>query len=334
MPSRSRRLVVAAVVIFAALSAPTGAQAHLRAGVVAVDYRVSISLPRPSSRAAFSTQVYESDRALHLAVRTGHTVVVFGYLGEPFLRLNNAGLAVNKGSPTSAASGLLKNAQRVSSADTAWLLKPGRNSVVWHDARVQGLAPGVSHGHWSVPLLVDGRHIQLNGEIWRLRSPSLWPWPILVALFVVGSALLALPRRAEAARIGSIVLGVLAGATSIATALAFALDTYASPGTRIAGADEVVFAAVGFGVLAWGPRQAHVAAAAGLGLLSLAIGLSKVEVFLHARLLAALPDTAARVVVAVAIGAGTAAVVLGGVFYLAAASETNSSRASARFRNG
>jgi hypothetical protein len=59
----------------------------------------------------------------------------------------------------------------------------------------------------------------------------------------------------------------------------------------IAVADEFVFAAVGFGVLAWGPRNADVPAAIGLGLLGLATGLSEGGVFLHGGVLSALLRT-------------------------------------------
>jgi hypothetical protein len=104
----------------------------------------------------------------------------------------------------------------------------------------------------------------------------------------------------------------LAGVAAIVTAVGFALDDYASPGTWIASLDELVFVAVGFGVLAWGPRSAQAPAAIGLGLLCAAVGISKGAVFLHPIVLSSLPGTAARLFVALAVGAGFAATVLGG----------------------
>ena len=63
---------------------------------------------------------------------------------------------------------------------------------------------------------------------------------------------------------------------------------------------------------AWGPRIEHVPAGIGLGLLGLAIGLSKGQVFLG--VLSALPPTAARLASAIAIGAGVAGPLVGSLF--------------------
>ena len=60
-----------------------------------------------SPNAVLAVSVYQSDLGLHLSVRRGHSVLVLGYLGEQFLRIDPAGVAVNAASPTAAASGLL-----------------------------------------------------------------------------------------------------------------------------------------------------------------------------------------------------------------------------------
>ncbi|HET8605889.1 MAG TPA: hypothetical protein VFL66_02560 [Gaiellaceae bacterium] len=59
----------------------------------------------PLRSAAFSVRVLPSDRALALSVRPGHSVVVLGYLGEPFLRVDRRGVAVNAASPTAVLPG-------------------------------------------------------------------------------------------------------------------------------------------------------------------------------------------------------------------------------------
>ena len=86
-----------------ALAAPAGADAHLRSGVVAVDYRASVVSPDPAVKA----RVYQSDRALSVAAEAGHTVVILGYLGEPFVRIGAGRVAVNAASLTAAGLGLL-----------------------------------------------------------------------------------------------------------------------------------------------------------------------------------------------------------------------------------
>ena len=167
------RAVVLALVAFVAFAAPTAASGHIRTGVVAVDYRARVFPVRSPLRAAAEVHVYESDQALGLAVRRGHTVVVLGYLGEPFLRIDAAGVAVNASSPTAAAAGLLRT---IHPAAPGWHLTSRRRMAVWHDARVRGLPPGLERREWAIPLVVDGRRVRLEGEIWRIHSPSPWPW--------------------------------------------------------------------------------------------------------------------------------------------------------------
>lgn len=291
------------------LLAPAVAGAHLRSGTVAVDYRATIATRR---NPAFAARVYQSDRALWLSVAAGHTIVVRGYLGEPFVRLDDAGLAVNAASPTSFAAGLLPKGALVVGKKLAWRLQPGRRSVVWHDTRVQGLPPGVVRGRWSVPIVVDGLPTRLRGELVRVPPPAIWPWAVTVLLPAAALVVL-IARRRRSLETAAVVFALSAGLAAAVTALCFALDTYASPGTWIAGLDELVFAAIGMSVLAWGPAPARVPAAVGLGALSAAVGISKGAVFQHPVVLSVVPGTPARLLVAVAIGAGAAAMVAGGM---------------------
>src|SRR5947209_1492045 len=92
--------------VVTALLLPPAATAHLRSGTLAVDYRARVTRPRVSPDAAFTVSIYTSDRALRLSARTGHTVTVLGYLGEPFIRLDDRGVAINDASPTAAGAHL------------------------------------------------------------------------------------------------------------------------------------------------------------------------------------------------------------------------------------
>ena len=299
--------------LVAMLVVPSTAAAHLRSGTVAVDYGASVSSPRRSPQAVLVAGIYQSDLALHLSVRRGHTVMVLGYLGEQFLRIDAGGVAVNAASPTAAASGLLHTGERTTGrAD--WLHR-GRNSVVWHDARVRQLPPGAHRGEWSVPILVDGRRESITGEVWRVPPPALWRWLLIVGALTalgVGLALRATPVQLQTL---CVAFGLCSAASAIVAATGFALSTYASPGTWIAGVDELLFAVAGVGVLAWGPRAARVATGAGLGLLGLAVGLSRGAIFLHGSVLSALPGTASRVAVSLAVATGAAAAVAGALHY-------------------
>jgi hypothetical protein len=97
--------------------------------------------------------------------------------------------------------------------------------------------------------------------------------------------------------------------------LALAFDAYASPGTWIEAVDSIVFLTVGLGVMFRGPENLQMGGAVGVGLVSLAVGLLNGAVFLHPIVLAVLPGTVVRLGVAVAVGGGLGAGVLGCLHY-------------------
>ena len=297
-----------ATVALACLATPVTAGAHLRAGTVAVDYQASVRHP---DAPVYTPQIFQSDRALGITVKPGHSVVLLGYLGEPVFRLDDAGLWLNLTSPTAAADRLVPKTQRTAVPGPRWRLRRGRHSLVWQDARVQGLPAGVARGAWSVPLIVDGHRARLQGQLHRFPSPLLWPWLALLAGILAAVALPMRTGRADRARAEAIGLALLCAVASTVLAVVFALDPYASPGTWIESADGIVFIAVGVGVILQGPRHWHAGAAIGLGLLGVGMGLSKGAVFFHPIALAILPATVVRYAGITTIGAGTSAAALG-----------------------
>jgi hypothetical protein len=303
-------LVAGAAVACLACAGP--ASAHLRSGTVAVDYRASVS--HPVTR-AYAAQIYQSDHGLSLALRPGHVVMVLGYLGEPVIRLDGAGLSVNAASPTARAMHLVARAQAVDAPAPRWRLQRGRHSVVWHDARVQGLPVGLAEGVWRVPLVVDGRNAVMSGELHRYADPPLWLWLAALACWLAAAALPLVGHRRDVVRPLAIALALIAAGAATVVALAFALDAYASPGTWIVGVDVIIFLAVGVGVMRRGPRHLHVAAAIWVGLVSVALGLLDGAVVLHPIVLAVLPGTVMRLLVVTAIGAGASAAVLGSTLF-------------------
>jgi len=295
--TRTARLFVLAVA--GGLVVPSTAAAHLRSGTTAVDYRARVTSP-PSP--AFAARVYQSDRALHVLVQPGHTLVVLGYLGEPFLRIDAAGVTVAPASPTAASTHAVSHASA--------------RSATWHDARVQSLPPGTNRARWSVAIVVDGRRSAITGVVWRVPRPPWWLWlaaAIAVAAAAVGGGLRAGPERLQT---WSVALGAVAAACAVVAAAGFSLSAYASPGTWIESADEAIFALAGAAVLAWGPRAARAAAGGGLGLLALAVGLSKGAIFLHTVVLSVLPGSVCRALVLIAVAAGSAAAAAGALHYV------------------
>jgi hypothetical protein len=320
-------LVLVAVAAVAILANPAAADAHLRTGTVAVDYRATVLTPDTS---AYAARIYQSDRGLSLTLKPGHVVVVLGYLGEPMFRLDASGLWVNAASPTAVVAGLLTKGQRSDASTPRWRLERGRDSAVWHDTRLKGLPPGLDHGAWSVPLIVDGRRRLLEGYLTRFPAPSLLLWLGGLASLLGAGASPLLLRQRELVRAGAIGCAFTAAAASVLIALVFALDTYASAGTWIEGLDEIAFLAVGLGVLLRGPENLHVGAAIGTGLVAMAVGLSKGAIFIHPIVLAILPGTVTRLLAVAAIGAGLAAAVLGCAFYAETTAPLSDSQTPAR----
>lgn len=312
MSRRRAGNLLAAAVALAWLGTPAGADAHLRSGTVAVDYQASIS---SAGSVAYRAQIFASDRALDLTLRAGHTVILLGYVGEPVFRLAAAGLWVNAASPTARVVRLTDRSRDSAAAGPIWTLRRGQHSVIWHDARTQGLAAGVRQGTWSIPLVVDGRRVTLQGWLRRFPAPQWWPWALTLAVLLLAGVLPALLGHRElidAMTVGAAAVGACAAITNV---LAFSLDAYASPGTWIEAMNTIAGIAVGVAVLVAGPRRWRAAAAAGIGVLGLAVGLLEGAVFLHPIVLSVLTSGTARILDAVAIGAGLDAAALGAWSY-------------------
>ena len=309
--SRFRALLLMAVVV--ALAAPGPANAHLRTGTTAVDYTATVS--SPGSTGAFSVGLYASDLAVHLATHGLHTVVVIGYVGEPFLRIDRRGVAVNTTSPTAAASGLLRNPSPPSMREGRWRFTSGARSAVWHDARVSAPAPGSRSAVWHIPILLDGQRTRIVGETRRFERPAVWVW--LVLLLPVPAFIVLLRRLCRDTLDRPCVLaGGVAATAALVLSAGFVLDPYASAGTWIAAADEAAFLAAAAAAAAWAPHRFRPLGGTGLGLVALATGLSKGAVFAHAVVLSLLPGTLVRALVFVAVAAGAVAIGLGPVHLL------------------
>jgi hypothetical protein len=303
------------------LVVPSPAAAHVRSGVVAVDYRAHLVLLSPELRAALAARVYQSDRAIQLDVRDDHSITVLGYLGEPFLRLDPRGLGVNATSPTAASAKLLSTTERVGGSGVLWRERPGRRSVVWHDARTRGVPHGNAVTSWTIPLVVDGRRASLLGSTEHERRPSVWPWLVAcgLAVAVLLGALAAERRRPGVLSEVAQAAALVAVAAMAASAIGFAAARYASGFTWFVTADELALATVGVAILVRGTELARDGAAAGLGLLALfGAGIGGAVLF-HGVVLSALPASAARAAVTVGFAAGAVAAIGGTVALFAAA---------------
>jgi hypothetical protein len=298
-PSLNLRLALLLVIAVSALVAPPRAAAHLRSGLLAVDYRASVVSAPP----ALSVRIYESDRAVALMPAPGQTVIVRGYLGEPFVRIDKSGTEVNAASLTATGFGLLGETER----RAGWIFHSRSRVFVWHDRRLRGLPQGVHKGVWRIPLTVDGQPTSASGVLERVRRPQLWQWAILGLAFAAPFAFARVRRNPDAA----VVFGLTSATSVLVVSAGFALDRYASTGKWSEFAIEVFFTLIGIGFIVAGSRQARAVAGGALGLLGFAVGLSVFPVLRHGFVLSGLPWMFVRLLVVLSISAGAVATALG-----------------------
>ena len=305
-----RRVAFVAIAATGALAVPGTAAAHQHTGRVAVDYQATVAALRPPLAGAVEARVYPADLALGLTALAPHRVVVLGFGGEPFLELGPRGTDVSRSSTTAAGLGLTR-----SLAGRGWQRYSSRPHLIWHDARLRGLPPGVDRRRWAIPVVVDGRRAELTGTLTRVPSPPAWPWLALGALFVAVAGVLLAMRGRRPQQLGTAALGWVAGGATLLVAAGFAAAPTANEATWTEVASEILFALVGIAFLALGSRGSHAFATLLLGLLALIVGLNDLPVLLHGVVLSALPATVARTGVALAISAGAAATAVAVVVY-------------------
>ena len=115
--------------------------------------------------------------------RSSQEVVVLGYDGEPYLKLNTAGTFINLNSPATYTNkrtdANVPIPKEVTSTDTPnWYQLSFGDTVWWHDHRAHWMgtkppdvvqaAPDRRHvvyDPWTIPLLVDGKQVSLNGQL-------------------------------------------------------------------------------------------------------------------------------------------------------------------------
>ena len=177
---------------------------------------------------------------LHVSVRdlgarievrndTAYDVVIFGYEGEPYLRVGPRGVYENGRSP----SLFINRTKSISAATPSsydahaapeWRRVGGGRTVSWHDHRVHWMgasepsvvrdSPGRAHliSNWVVALRYRGQDVSVLGDLRWVPGPSAAPrllLALLVAILVIG---LCLTRRWVAVLIATLVgLAVVVG---------------------------------------------------------------------------------------------------------------------------
>jgi hypothetical protein len=307
----SQRFVAVAIVALVALGVPAAAGAHSGTLVNALDYRARIASTGASG--GISATIIDGDRKLELRVPAKSTVVVLGYVGEPFLRFTPAGVEVNERSASAIVNKLAPRGSVPAldpHAPPTWSQVSRDHRFAWHDHRL-GPTPGRTYPEgnvagWSIPIVVDGRSEAISGRLLHSTGPALWPWLVLLALTVLAGAVLASrsPRLAE----GALYAGaIVAGSAAVVLSVSFSFV----PGrpSSAAWTNLVVcclIAAGAFALFARVPNGRH-AVAGFVAVLAALVGLSEASVLVHGFVISSLPVPVVRTATAAAMSGGAIA---------------------------
>jgi hypothetical protein len=315
-PAPTRRRLTSSIACLAlaagaALCAPAQGAAHAAPSSVAADGLARVRSLGPGLEGA-QARVLGGDQRIWLKVDPARSVLVLGYVDEPFLRFSEAGVAVNRRSPTARVAGALSAPPDASAGTPVWRPLTAAHEYAWHDHRLRpsGGAAGGGTRAWSIPVVVDGQRSSIAGEARYEPPPALWPWLVPLGVAVAGVGLLLRRRHAATAAAATHALAVCALAGGLTSFVGRSLGQEGGPVGRWLGAG----AAVALGVLlvaglAWrwsGRRPAAIVA----GVIGASEGLAMLAVFRHGLVLSALPVEVARAAAALGLLAGAATVVL------------------------
>jgi hypothetical protein len=303
------------------------------------NYRTAVTTVSPGLPGV-AVRTVEAGARLELTNRSGRTVEVLGYDGEPYLEVRPDGVYENTRSPatylnTTLTGGTAVPAEADPAAPPTWRRVSEEPVARWHDHRAHWMSatpppqvdtdPGRTHRirDWTVPLRADGLvTAQVRGTLDWIPPPppGLWWAAAVLGAAAVGALGLvsARGRRGGLVRWALGILSIAGGAGAIAYAVAREFDAGATGlggvllGLLLGQVWPVVTAlgAVAAGVFALvGRPAADFAVALAGACLAVFAGMTNSTVLARAVAPVPWPTWAARVLVVavIAIGAGLAA---------------------------
>lgn len=184
-------LAAAALVAGASPAAAHGGQGSER--VAATNYRTTITAITPAVE-GIDVRVLEVGSRIELRNRTAEDVVVLGYRDEPFLRVGPDGVFENVRSPSTYANADRQGRTEIPKsadpdAEPEWRKVSDGSTARWHDHRAHWMGnedpPAVAADRsrsqvvipgWVIPMDLDGRRIEVTGDLTWVPGPSPWPW--------------------------------------------------------------------------------------------------------------------------------------------------------------
>jgi hypothetical protein len=256
-PARRRLLTLAAGALLAvaagallALAPASPGWAHGAHAPVATNFLNEITAVTPHID-GLDVRTIEAGTGLQLTNRTGLTVEVRGYDGEPYLQVRPDGGFQNT---LSAATYLNEDYSGVApvpafvdpGAEPSWQRISDAPLVRWYDHRTHWMGaqlpppvaadPHSSHRivEWSVPLRAGDTDVEVTGVLRWEPPPAPWPWWAAAVLMAGAVAALGLAVHTVLARVTLAAVAVAASAVASAYLVGRELDAGA------AGAGELV----------------------------------------------------------------------------------------------
>ncbi len=189
--------VMIALAWLVAMSQP--ASAHSVSGVGANNWKTVITGISPRV-AGLSLKVVEGGSRLVLTNR-GAEITVFGYEGEPYLRVGPQGVFENVRSPATylncARIACSVPPQADPQSPPQWKRISAGTTARWHDHRIHWMgsrvppqvaqAPNQVHveGPWTINLQQGLTPIAVTGNYTWIPAPAAWPWLIVALVLLV-----------------------------------------------------------------------------------------------------------------------------------------------------
>jgi hypothetical protein len=285
------------------------------------DFRSEVTGIVPASDGV-KAEIRGGDSFLEITVDEGHTVIVEGYQGEPYLRFQPDGTVErNRLSPASYLNDSRRGkvtvpAEADPDAEPDWENIGDGGTYAWHDHRVHWMddsSPSVDRGEkvpgaydpWRVPIVVDGSPAEVQGILVYENAVSPLPY---FGLAVIVAGLIAYYGRGPGVRFVAALLAVV----SLAAVVVGWADYSSTPGggNPLHWALAAIALVTALGAVAFARRAAGVV----LTLASVAAlsgwALFRIEVLFKPILPTELPHALDRTVVALALGVSVGAAVV------------------------
>ena len=277
--------------------------------------------PPAPAVAGLEWRVVANDALLEVRNTTERTLVVQGYEGEPYLRIDRDGVFENRRSPA-----VYLNTDRFGDVEVPVSADPGAApewvrvgdgpAHAWHDHRIHWMAatlppqvkvdPGAEHTlfAWAVPFRLGDEDLAVAGELHWVPGPPAWPWLLGMGLLLLAPVVVVAARggarrallRTAAAVVAAVVVADVVRAVDDLVSVPASVGEIALEAARVG----LFVAVAGFG--AWRAARddgtalpALVVAAAAL---LLGLGLPDAAVLTASQVTGVLPAAAVRVVAA------------------------------------